>query len=691
MKKVEIKSIASIVIIICSTTGNGDSPENSEQWWRSIKLRSVAKDLFQGISYAVLGLGDTNYDKFCYMGKSIDKRLTELGATRFLELTCADEAVGLEEIIEEWFSRIIKVISSLKSNEVVVNEVANNISENLSISRTDVVDVLNQQPSPKELNYYTQQSLPTEILNASSLVDWFGFNDSVNTPPLASLLPRSKPSNIHRYELTNDNKYKIVGNSNISESDGSWCHENPFVSTVVNASWLTNHSQDIADSKWDQSRRVVKLELSLQNSGIEYQPGDSIGIVCPNPAYYVECVLSRLQIYYKSLNPQIDVTADTIIFDSKTNVSKKLIDILNFQLDLSGIPKKGTILELSKFCKESRDSIFLQWLCSKSDIGKSLWSQFIEAQRVGIAELLELVPSCFPSLDVLLDHIPPLPPRLYSIASSPFSHSDSVAIAFSIVRYCCGVSVPHHSSAKTASQLNRYGVCTSYLEEILQPWLNSSVHSNSIKPEIAIKIFHKQTINFRMPGSLTHPMILVGPGTGVAPFIGFLEHRSKSVVEMVRSSETMSTGVWRGGFELEESDLPSESNDVDDYIQGICPGSISLFFGCRNENDYIFRHDLEYYLSKEILTKLEVAFSRVTNEKVYVTHKLQENSIEVNDLIINKGAYLYICGDGNNMAKSVFDTLRTILMTQQGWSSEEAEEYLEDMKTKRRYLLDIWS
>lgn len=123
MKNFPFKEKAICLVIICSTTGNADCPENADVWWRSVKLRSLVwlshfyptgvlslfllsilqpKDLFQDVKFAVLGLGDTNYDKFCHMGKSIDKRLEELGGIRYLDLRCADEATGLEETVEEW-------------------------------------------------------------------------------------------------------------------------------------------------------------------------------------------------------------------------------------------------------------------------------------------------------------------------------------------------------------------------------------------------------------------------------------------------------------------------------------------------------------------------------------------------------------------------------------------------------------
>jgi methionine synthase reductase len=203
----------------------------------------------------------------------------------------------------------------------------------------------------------------------------------------------------------------------------------------------------------------------------------------------------------------------------------------------------------------------------------------------------------------------PISPRYYSIASSPLVVSNKLAIAFSIVHYTC--SLTSITSNQLPPQIQRYGVCTSFLEKELNFWLNPTIAAIQNHSVPYFRIFHKPTISFRLPGSVSYPLILIGPGTGVSPFIGFLEHRDILEKERMRSGgEEICSGVWRGGFELSEEDLPCESNIVEKYIHSIKPGSIDLFFGCRNDSDYLFKTELESFRKRRILTELKVAMSR---------------------------------------------------------------------------------
>ncbi len=99
-----------ILIVVCSTYGNGDAPETANHFWRKIKNRNIPTNLFKNIQYAVMGLGDTNYDKFCNMGKNLDKRFKELGGERFIELHCADEATNMESIVDSFIEKVFKFL-----------------------------------------------------------------------------------------------------------------------------------------------------------------------------------------------------------------------------------------------------------------------------------------------------------------------------------------------------------------------------------------------------------------------------------------------------------------------------------------------------------------------------------------------------------------------------------------------------
>ena len=116
---------------------------------------------------------------------------------------------------------------------------------------------------------------------------------------------------------------------------------------------------------------------------------------------------------------------------------------------------------------------------------------------------------------------------------------------------------------------------------MLSPWLGADEPTlNGQKDERYLRVFHKPTISFRLPGSVSHPLILVGPGTGVAPFVGFLKHREHLECERrQRAGQQMCTGMWRGGFELDECDLPCEGNVVETFINSIAPGPVRLYFG----------------------------------------------------------------------------------------------------------------
>ena len=516
--------------------------------------------------------------------------------------------------------------------------------------------------------------------------------------------------------------FPSVGGStpNPNPSDSNWTATNPFMAKIVYAKWLTdNAAQESAAvaaatpvpticrgnvTPWVDTRRVIHMEISTDCSGIRYQPGDSVGICAPNPPELVNFLFSVLRrrrehdvaVERRKAGENAWVPAEeplsleTMLLHPESGEQLTLQECLTYRVDLTSVSfKKQCLMALSKECVCSGDpaevtaerkaevdaqSVALKWLASKAPEGKAMYKHFVEAQNLGIVELLACFPDCLPSLSLLLTHLSPNPPRYYSIASSPLENPDIVTVAFSVVRYACVVRVPPYGSANSPastdstaalSVINRRGLCTTYLESILSRFLSPDAKAKPRPgPPPPLRLLHKANTNFHLPGSVGYPLILIGPGTGVAPFLGFLDHRAHLERGRKAIGKEMVEGCWRGDYQFEMEDLPPEPccNSVEQFVADREPEGISLFFGCRGPADYLYKDSLERHRRDNTLTLLEAAFSRTTAEKVYVTHRLKERSLEIADLILNKNAHVYICGDGNHMAKDVERMLKSCLL-----------------------------
>jgi sulfite reductase alpha subunit-like flavoprotein len=308
----------------------------------------------------------------------------------------------------------------------------------------------------------------------------------------------------------------------------------------------------------------------------------------------------------------------------------------------------------------------------------------------------------------------------YSISSSPLiacspysatattSTPRSLTIAFSVVDYITP-SLKISANSSTDHDNNNindgieygmrriYGLATRYLEVISSALLcrqNDNRHNDDFSMLPKIKIFHKPTDEFRLPKSLQIPIILIGPGTGVAPFIGFLQHRKAQIMEQNNRQQDVNDDKKHS---LKDETAPNN-------------GSVDLFFGCRHKNhDWLYQKEMKELKDNQIITQLHTAFSRdCINGENYdndgvLNHKYVQDIMKTSiccqrmaDLILNHNASIYICGDGNQMAKDVQNTIIELLQQSTSTTStiknqQDAILYLNDMKVKQRLLLDIWS
>lgn len=652
-------------VVICSTTGNGDPPENCDRFWRFVKKRTQPTDLMAGLTYTTLALGDTNYDKFCYMGKSVHTRLKELGGSVFYEIACADEGTGtMEDTIEPWLEGLWDALA-----RVWVGGGGNSKSSGSSPAATSASLPPPSLKGMESLSLSNSSKQPPSAGGAALLKLPSGLEpiDSFMTDELKDRLVNLPPGEVPRVRSTmrvsispvpdpaldaEEQPVLQLRRRSSSLAEGQYTAEHPFMAEVVDVQYLTAGGKNA-------ERRVIRVDLCLSGSGIAYEPGDAVGIRCPNRASAVAFMLAILPSNQDPDSP-LEISGSNAIPSPCS-----LREVLTSVVDLHATPRKPAIRALAEHCTDPAEKQMLLLLSSRT-AGSVLYTNFVVEQCLTVPELLALFPSCRPPVEVLLGVLSPLPPRYYSCASSCLESGTSLSIAFGA----------HSFDALKAA---RRGLCTEWLEQR--------------KQGDQIPLFLRPTKEFFLPGSTKPPCILIGPGTGVAPFIGFLQHRQCVLRQRAHAQAAASCGVWRGGFEVEVGSSEAVGA-MDAWWEDEGQGPLWLFFGNRYASeDWIYRREMEGYLESKVLSRLFTAFSRDGPEKVYVTHRMREVGAELARLIVDEGAYVYVCGDGNAMARDVHATLVEILAShgKDGKGEWAAEEELSNMKKRRRYVMDVWS
>ncbi|GAM25150.1 hypothetical protein SAMD00019534_083250 [Acytostelium subglobosum LB1] len=431
---------------------------------------------------------------------------------------------------------------------------------------------------------------------------------------------------------------------------------------VIKARFLTQFQEDVdgqtttttSTSTLPPIKRVIELQLHL-GEGVHYQPGDYIAVYPHNPTVIVDRLIAKLK---RSADELLEITCTNATQQLPPHLiranGKSLRHLLTHELDICGVVSKRLLKLLSELAQDTQEKETLA-KCSTIE-GKDIYAKLLE-DRVTLVDLLETYTSCKEvPLHLLLDVVSALMPRDYSISSSPLTCPTEASIVFSVV------DVP-------LTKGHTMGLCTSYLESLCTQHklldskaddIESSLSNLSIKDDKSIdgawiSYQLKATPHFHLPTDHTKPLIMIGPGTGVAPFIGFLQHLRHQQLKGVRS----------------------------------------LYFGCRSEmRDYLFKDTLQSFINDGILDHLHTAFSREsqTNEALgYIQDKIKDNAKQLFDMIqLNKG-YVYICGDAKGMAVGVRKTFVEIIQEQMNLNENDAAEVWVTWSKEKRYLLDVWS
>ncbi|HBV92522.1 MAG TPA: sulfite reductase subunit alpha, partial [Pantoea sp.] len=351
----------------------------------------------------------------------------------------------------------------------------------------------------------------------------------------------------------------------------------------------------------EQSAKDIRhFEFDLSDSGLKYEAGDALGVIPVNEPSLVSLLLTQLNADYQTPVPGFD---------------RSLGDLLTYQFEISEPSRK-----LIEWVGQNTTNQELRHVLQHDDkdaLGVWLWGK-------DTLDLLQLELTRTLAVPEFVALLRPLQHRAYSISSSSKAHPNQVHLTVASVRY--------HSGGR-----NRGGVCSTYLAERVR---------RGEKPAI----FISPNKAFRVPANNSAPLIMVGPGTGIAPFRAFLQERQ-------------ATGAQ---------------------------GKNWLFFGDQHqEHDFIYQDELLAWRDNGLLTRLDLAFSRDQEKKIYVQSRMLEQGAELYAWL-QEGAYFYVCGDASRMAKDVDNALYEVVRQFGGLSTERAADYVDQLKKEKRYLRDVY-
>ncbi|XP_022086266.1 nitric oxide synthase, brain-like isoform X2 [Acanthaster planci] len=598
-----------LLLIVTSTFGNGDPPENGEEFGRylmdlardssddqpeSRALRfdkyfaapstpsqkaaglsnlSESSGVLANVRFAVFGLGSTAYPNFCAYARAVDTLLGNLGGERILDMGEGDELSGQEESYRKWAQEVFK-----------------------------------------------------------QACDTFCVGEGINMNEAnASLMENDQSWTADKFRIGLEDTHPAV-----ERCEGlSKLHGKKVLPCIL----LARKNLQAPES----SRSTILVHMDTQGaSELLYDPGDHVAICPSNEKDLVDRIIKRVDLGERSPDDVIKVefmhVKQTPLGIMKAWIPTDRIPLCSLRgaleqyLDITIAPSPNFLRQLAAMATAQKEKTTLE-LLSKDTRSYEEWKFDLSPN---LAEVLEEFPSARPPASFLLTELPLLKPRFYSISSSTRMYPGEIHATVAVVNYRTrGGDGPLH-----------HGVCSSWL--------------NTIKIGREIPAFIRTAPNFHLPEERSDPLIMVGPGTGIAPFRSFWQQRQ---IDM-----RMAKDVGRDNF-----------------------GAMTLVFGCRQSTlDDLYRSETSEVVKEGALKEVLTALSREKGKpKTYVQHILKERGKEVFKLISENKGHFYVCGDVS-MAADVCNTLEQIASEHGNMTAEEAKNYVISMRDQNRYHEDIF-
>lgn len=609
-------------IFLVSTYGEGEPPDHSVSFVRKLQAASAldipivvggdqdntnhnisngggGAPVLKDVEFAVFGLGNTQYDHYNAMGKFFHAALLQLGARPVVELGLGDDNADLEVDFEAWKDGIYWPAMEQKY---------------LSSSSSSSPKRTNTSPSKEPTN-----NLPTCPLQIT-----------YHTKDDAALFS----SNGHQQD-----RYDLAPEQIHSSSRHYFTSWDCPVTLVRELQQTTDSSGDSTVHVEIDISAPKRLSTSSSSPPLTYSTADNWAVLPVNDARVVSTVATALGY---DLDAVFSVTQAPghewhgAPFPMPCTVR----ECLERHCDLTGPPRRSDLKLLAFYCREPIDRSALLRMAAKE--GRAEYKEKILDSYMGLVDLLQLCPSLQLPLEHFLNVCSPLQTRVFTISSSSSMHPTTVHLTVAVTKH----------ERQNGSVF--HGVCSTHLSQFGNK-NDTDTSTISSLPAPMVRVFHRPS-SFRLPTETLRPILMIGPGTGIAPMRAFLQERS---------------------FQKETLKVPV--------------GSSILYFGCkRATQDFIYQNELEDFVAKGVLTHLRVAFSREQNEKIYVQHLLREHAAETWKLLHDESAHVYVCG-GVKMGQDVAEAFKEIIAEQGNMSAVEAKDYLTKLSHDGRFVQELWA